>query len=151
MGVPAELLAERYVGCLHRMRRLLDDAMCATGLSMARAKVLGLLAQEGPTRQSGLASRLGFAPRSITDAVDALERSGFAERRDDPTDRRARLVAITPTGQAALTAAMETKLQLLHEIFGGLDDESRETFMALLNRIDAAVTDAGASRGEPRC
>ena len=31
--------------------------------------------------------------------MDALERAGLAERRPSPTDRRARIIAVTPAGE----------------------------------------------------
>ena len=77
------------------MFRAVNEEMSGCGLSMARTKVLMRLHEQGPTRQSVLATDLGLAPHSITDIVDALERQGLAERRPDATGRRAKLVAIT--------------------------------------------------------
>ena len=67
------------------------------------------LHEQGPTRQSVLAAEFGLSPHSITDIVDALERLGLAERRPDPTDRRAKLVAITKAGEAGLGVANATQ------------------------------------------
>jgi DNA-binding MarR family transcriptional regulator len=118
----------------------MNDEMCANGLSMARAKVLGVLVSEGPTRQAALAAQLGLAPRSVTDAIDGLERSGYAVRRDDPTDRRARLVEVTADGRTMWATNTEIKHRMLERIFGDLDDEARELFLSLLVRINTAVT-----------
>jgi DNA-binding MarR family transcriptional regulator len=85
--------------------------------------------------QAALATRLGFAPRSVTDTVDALERDGLARRTLDPADRRVRLVEITPEGQAALTQAMSVKKKYMNQIFGVLDATSRAQFAALLVAI----------------
>ncbi len=48
------------------------------------------LDQRGPMNQSTLAGLLGFAPRSVTDTVDALERDGLVTRTEDEHDRRQR-------------------------------------------------------------
>jgi DNA-binding MarR family transcriptional regulator len=37
--------------------------------------------------QATLAGVLGFAPGSVTDTVDALERDGLVRRTEDPHDR----------------------------------------------------------------
>jgi DNA-binding MarR family transcriptional regulator len=137
--MPAELLAERFVGCFLRIKRTLNDEMCAQGLSMARTKLLSLLVSQGPARQAALAAQLGLAPRSVTDAIDGLEREGFAVRRDDPTDRRAKLVEATPAGIETATVAMATKHRLLEKIFGELDEESRDQLSVILDKIDNAA------------
>src|ERR1039457_4062635 len=110
--VSTEQLGERYLAVHHRMHRAVDDEMCRSGLSLARTKVLIRLGR-GPTRQSVLAAGLGVAPHTITDIVDALERDGLAQRLADPTDRRAKLVAMTAAGHAALAVASATRERLL--------------------------------------
>ena len=70
---------------------------------------------------------------------DGLERLGLAERRPDPTDRRAKLVAITDAGEAALDVANATRERLLKEIFGALSEADRATFLRLLDGLDEAA------------
>jgi DNA-binding MarR family transcriptional regulator len=97
------------------------------------------LHEQGPTRQNVLAVDFGLSPHSITDMVDALERLGLAERRPDPTDRRAKLVAITEAGEASLDVANATRERLLKHIFGALSEADRETFLRLLDALDGAA------------
>ncbi len=119
----------------HRIHRLVDEVMTEAGLSLSRTKVLGVLAEHGPMKQATVATYLGFAPRSVTDTLDALEREGLAARRSCPNDRRAWLVEITPTGRAALTQAVGVKRTAMEQIFGGLEDGEREQFAATLAAI----------------
>ena len=137
--VTPEQVGERYLAVHHRMFRAVNDEMNGCGLSMARTKVLRRLHELGPTRQNVLAAELGLAPHTITDIVDGLERSGMAERRADPTDRRAKLVAITDAGQAGLDVANATRERLLKQIFGALSEPDRDTFLRLLNSLDEAA------------
>ena len=88
--VSANDVGQFYIALHHRLRRMVDEAMTDAGLSLSRAKVLSELSEHGPMNQSTLAIRLGFAPRSVTDTVDSLERAGLAQRSDDPADRRFR-------------------------------------------------------------
>jgi DNA-binding MarR family transcriptional regulator len=138
--VSAYDVGQVYLEVHHSLRRRVDDAMTATGVSFSRAKVLKELAEHGPMNQAALAARLGFAPRSVTDAVEALERDGLAERADDPVDRRARIVGITPAGSGALTCAQAAKYQMFDEIFGALDPCVRADFITLLKTIGRPVT-----------
>ena len=134
-----EQIGERYLAVHHRMFRAVNDEMSACGLSLARTKVLIRLREQGPIRQNVLAVDLGLAPHSITDIVDGLERQGLAERRPDPSDRRAKLVAITKAGESCLTVASATRQRLLKQIFGALTQEERATFLRLLDTLDEAI------------
>src|SRR5271155_4001193 len=116
--ITPEQVGERYLAVHHRMFRAVNDEMNACGMSMARTKGLSRLHEQGPTRQNVLAVDFGLSPHSITDIVDTLERLGMAERRPDPTDRRAKLVAITEAGEAALDVANATRERLLKHVFG---------------------------------
>jgi DNA-binding MarR family transcriptional regulator len=137
--ITPEQVGERYLAVHHRMFRAVNDEMLGCGLSMARTKVLARLRERGPTRQNVLATELGLSPHSITDVVDGLERVGLAERRADPTDRRAKLVAITDAGEAGLDVANATRERLLKQIFGALSEADRATFMRLLDSMDEAA------------
>ena len=125
-------LGQAFLELHHRVHRLVDEAMNAAGLSLSRAKVLNVLAEQGPVKQATVAGALGFAPRSVTDTLDALEREGLATRGPDPNDRRAWLVTITPAGTVALNRAVAVKRTAMDTIFAGLDDAERRHFAAML-------------------
>ena len=137
--ITPEQVGDRYIAFHHRMVRAVNDEMSGCGLSMARTKVLMALSEQGPTRQSVLATDFGLSPHSITDIVDALERQGLAERRPDATDRRAKLVAITEAGEACLGVASAARERLLKQIFGALSQEDRATLLRLLDLLDDAT------------
>jgi DNA-binding MarR family transcriptional regulator len=137
--ITPEQVGERYLAVHHRMLRAVNDQMSGCGLSMARTKVLRRLREQGPARQNVLAADFGLSPHSITDLVDGLERLGLAERRPDPTDRRAKLVAITDAGGAALDVANATRERLFTQVFGALNEADRVTFLRLLEHLDEAA------------
>jgi DNA-binding MarR family transcriptional regulator len=147
--ITAEQVGERYLAVHHRMFRAVNDEMTGCGLSMARTKVLLRLREQGPVRQNSLAADFGLSPHSITDIVDGLERLGLAERRPDPTDRRAKLVAITEAGQACLEVANAARERALTRIFGALSDEDLATLLRLLDSLDEAAATLTAAPGGP--
>lgn len=55
-----------------------------------------------PRTVRDLAEELNIAKPAITRATDKLVESGFVERRDDPTDRRSVLIALTTNGKKFL-------------------------------------------------
>ena len=147
--ITPEQVGERYLAVHHRMFRAVNDEMAGCGLSMARTKVLRRLCEQGPTRQSVLAADFAQSPHSITDIVDGLERLGLAQRRPDPVDRRAKLVAITDAGRTALDVANATWERLLTQIFGSLSEADRETLLRLLASLDEAAEQLIAASAAP--
>jgi DNA-binding MarR family transcriptional regulator len=143
--VTPERVGERFLAVFHRMHRAADERMTASGLSLARTKVLRHLAATGPVRPGALASVCGVVPHSITDIVDGLERDGLAERQPDPADRRAKLIRLTDKGAAALTAATATREHLLNTLFGALDAAEQQNLLDLLDRLDTALTSLSAA------
>lgn len=138
-------VCDLYIGTQHRMRRVVDDAMADCGMSVTQAKALDHLRIHGPVNQRELAALFGFAPRSVTDLIDGLERDGLAKRRDDPNDRRAKLVEITPAGLEAGAAAMAIHGRMIEHIFGALDLKDRRELRRLLELLRASTDSAAAS------
>ena len=143
--VSAVEVGQAYLELHHQLHRSVDQAMTTAGLSLARAKVLMQLSDRGPMNQAALAGLLGFAPRSVTDTVDGLERDGLVVRTEDERDRRVRIVALTPAGRDALAAAQIVRLKMMDEIFGSLSAPERDTFAALLNKIRTNLASGDSS------
>ncbi|MGW4601515.1 MarR family winged helix-turn-helix transcriptional regulator [Streptomyces sp. NPDC004457] len=125
----------RFLGVAHEVRTAVDHHMAAAGLSLARTKLLRLLARRGALHQAELAEALGQAPRSVTQAVEALERLRLVTRTPDPVDRRRKTVTLTEQGQAALAAGEQAGTRILRRIFGALDARQ-------LTRLEELLTDA---------
>ena len=142
--ITPERVGERFLAVFHRMHRAADERMTASGLSLARTKVLRHLAATGPVRPGALAGVCGVVPHTITDIVDGLERDGLAERQPDPADRRAKLIRLTGKGAAALTAAAATREHLLNTLFGALNAAEQQNLLDLLDRLDTALTSLSA-------
>jgi DNA-binding MarR family transcriptional regulator len=126
---------QTFLDLHHQLRRIVDRAMSSVGLSLGRAKVLIRLDSHGPMNQATLAGLLGFAPRSVTETVDGLERDGLVTRTEDPHDRRARIVALTDSGRDALEAAMTVRNKTMDDIFGVLSPAERAQLVSLLNTV----------------
>ncbi len=58
------------------------------------------------TRLTELAARAGITQQSMSELVSVLELRGYLERLVDPTDRRARLVRLTPAGKRMARQAL---------------------------------------------
>jgi DNA-binding MarR family transcriptional regulator len=82
-----------------------------------------------------LASRLGLTARTITTLVDALEQEGLLERHNDPTDRRATLIDMTPTGYHYYDRVSAGLSELAEQIVGPLSAQERRQLFDLLSRL----------------
>jgi DNA-binding MarR family transcriptional regulator len=145
--VSALEVGQAYLELHHQLHRLVDQTMSSAGLSLARAKVLMQLSEHGPMNQATLAALLGFAPRSVTDILDALERDGMVARTEDKADRRAHIVALTPAGHDAFATAQLTRCKAMDEIFGSLSARERASLAALLNTIRTNLPSGDSSCG----
>ncbi|WP_448626553.1 MarR family winged helix-turn-helix transcriptional regulator [Geodermatophilus sp. URMC 64] len=93
------------------------------------------LEREGEQRLSVLAARVGVDLSVVSRQVAALERAGHVERRPDPYDGRASLIALTPAGRAALAA---TRAERTHWAAGALaawDERDAARLGELLERL----------------
>src|SRR5262245_29090096 len=99
---------------------------------MAQMKVLMLLSVGGETRMSDLAQRLGISLSTLSSLVEKLVEADFAQRRDDPRDRRNVLVSLSTQGNALLDTFQELGIRHLRDLLSQLDD-------AELNTVNQAV------------
>lgn len=142
--------AELMFVCFKRMGRLVDSELRGCGLSLSRTKLLSELSRNGPLNQSALATTFDLAPRTVTELVDTLERDGLVERKPDPTDRRARLVCLTPAGEQARERGVAVRKQLIDRVLGTLNDQQRDSLAGALrliaveiDKIDADISAVG--------
>lgn len=111
------------------------------GMSFVRAKALRRLAIE-PMRMSELAASMGTDKPYATLVVDDLESRGLVLRTVDPSDRRAKIVAVTEAGRLAAATA-DAILSRPAPGLGRLDEEELRTLERLVAK--AAADDDGSS------
>jgi DNA-binding MarR family transcriptional regulator len=71
------------------------------GQTSARWQVMGVI-DHGPQTVSQIARTMGLRRQSVQRTADLLAADGVAEYIDNPGDRRAQLLALTPSGRRAL-------------------------------------------------
>lgn len=76
-------------------------------LTMAQLRALRVLSHEQPLAIGALGERLGVGLPAASRLVERLVGDGFAERYEDPADRRRALVRPTVRGQSAIEAMQE--------------------------------------------
>jgi MarR family transcriptional regulator, transcriptional regulator for hemolysin len=100
-------------------------------------------AMSGEYTQIELAKLSDLDKTTMVITLDELEREGYAERRPSPTDRRARIVTVTPSGADAVAAGHRVADQVHGEVIGALPEEQRRAF------VDALAILVGGLLAEP--
>jgi DNA-binding MarR family transcriptional regulator len=146
--------AVRLAGSIERLTRLFL-ARSEFGLSRTEVNVL-FETETLPRRITELAAREGVTQPAMSLLVNRLEEQRWVERRNDPTDGRAVLVAITSAGEDLIAKMRAEYMSLLHEHLAELGDadvrrlmRAAEIFEGLLDRLtdrdDSGVRRGGAS------
>ncbi|MFI0717539.1 MarR family winged helix-turn-helix transcriptional regulator [Streptomyces sp. NPDC021224] len=104
----------------------------AVPLGLTAAQATALREMTGPMTMRELAERMSCEPSNATFVIDKLEKQGLVERRPHPTDRRAKLLVLTPEG----TGLRERLLDLLVQDspLAGLSPEQQRTLQGLLEQ-----------------
>ncbi|RKS77508.1 DNA-binding MarR family transcriptional regulator [Motilibacter peucedani] len=130
-------LADAFWSVSKTLRRQSMVGLAAWDLSPSHARALRAIASGDPVRLSALAERLRIAARSATEVVDTLAERGLAERRTDPADRRATLVALTDAGRELQEAMRAARAEEAGRLFGRLPEADRAELLRILRTLHA--------------
>ncbi|WP_328518290.1 MarR family winged helix-turn-helix transcriptional regulator [Actinoplanes sandaracinus] len=141
-------LLEAFWAVTRRLREHTRIALEPWHISPSQSRALGVLSRHGEMRLSSVAEHLRIAPRSATEVIDDLQRRGLAERKPDPSDRRATLVTLTPEGVATMHAIREARAAEGERLFTGLDPADRAELTRILRQLREARWPADDQPGE---
>lgn len=132
-------------------RRFMRSSLAGTGLSGEEYALLSYLYGNGPRTLSQAARDFGLALTTVATMVAPLFEAGELERRPHPTDRRARLIALTDLGQARLERALPAFTEAYRGMVAELEvvGVDPESIFTALERLRAAVA-VSAERLEAR-
>ncbi|MFG1378777.1 MarR family winged helix-turn-helix transcriptional regulator [Xanthobacter autotrophicus] len=124
-------------------RRIAGQELEALGISEACAAPLLWTSRLGEgVRQVTLAGHIGIEGASLVRLLDQLASSGLIERRDDPTDRRAKTIWLTKTGRN-LAGRIETILVTLRgQVLADISTSDIEVALRVLKAFDGAPVPA---------
>lgn len=132
--------AIRTVLVARRYRALLDDRLRPLGHGTARMEALSAIsALPKLSPQTAIAKRIGIEGPTLTRMLDTLEAEALVVRLADPSDRRTKLIQLTPAGQEALNEiamiADAFRQQVLEEMDDGELDGASDSLRRLLLRL----------------
>jgi DNA-binding MarR family transcriptional regulator len=117
---------------MHRSMRGWTHFAKSTGLSMAQFSILMQLHHKGPCGMSEISERFDVTPAAASQLVDKLVQSGYLERDEDPSDRRAKLLKLSPNGIKLVNEGINERYRWMDEITKNLSaDEQKKIIEAL--------------------
>lgn len=97
------------------------------------------LERSGPSIQAQLGEALGCEPPSVTLMARKLESAGLIRRTTAPSDKRATIVELTPTGKRVVNDVKELWCALAEETIAGLPQQAVKKLPETLNAMSANV------------
>ena len=128
----------------HGLKAELTAGLTEVGIS-PRAYCVLAKAMGGELTQSQLAGLCSLDKTTMVVTIDELEKAGLAERRLSSTDRRARILWVTPAGEETVARGGEVVARIYDDVLGALPAAERERFVEALSHV------AGRLAEPPQC
>ena len=138
---------ERFSAALHgaarQWRLLIDRRLKGLGLSQAGWMTITMAAKaKTPMSQSELAQSVGVEGATMVAMLDRLARAGLVERLPSETDRRVKLVSVTPAGRALYDEVKREAAGVRKELLVGMDPQQLLAVTELLEALTARIESA---------
>jgi DNA-binding MarR family transcriptional regulator len=130
-----ETLSEAFWSVARQLRHTSQETLAPWDITPSHLRALRVLMRHGAMRLSELSDHLHIAARSTTEVIDALETRDLVERRPDPDDRRATLVALTEHGTSVLDAIRAARGTETERAFGRLSQTDRAHLARILRKL----------------
>jgi DNA-binding MarR family transcriptional regulator len=136
---------------LNKMHAQVAHQMAKQGMDKSAFVLLATLNGLGECRSSGLAEAVLSDPSTVSRQVAGLVKDGLIERRSDPADGRASVLAVTEAGRELLRKRRRQRNEAIEEVFADWPEEDFKGFADLFERfvqdferrVPALLTDRG--------
>ena len=130
--------------CYRAVSQIAEHSIAEAGLGLSDFAALEALLHKGPLTITEIQARVLLASGSMTAAVDRLERKGLLTRGATSTDRRAKVLTLTPQGKRVVEAAFRRHAAELDAATAILNDEEKRQLHGLLKKLGLFAAGARA-------
>ena len=88
---------------------------------------------------SEIGERLGITNAAASQSIDRLVNLGLIKRTEDPEDRRAKQLALTPSGQALIEKGIEARSQWIEDLTEAFTPAQQDMIIAVLTLLTEAA------------
>jgi DNA-binding MarR family transcriptional regulator len=135
----SEILHEWTAVFMHRSFRDFKHFMDGAELSASQTNTLMRLYHEKACSVSGVSDQLGVTHAATSQLVERLVQMNLLSRNEDPTDRRNKLLALTPDGRQLIERAITMRSQWLEELASQLTAEQQTEIGKALQQLTVAA------------
>ena len=121
--------------CYRAFSHIAERSIAETGLGLTDFAALEALLHKGPLTITEIQGKVLLASGSMTAAVDRLEKKGFIQRGASATDRRAKVLRLTPEGKHVVEAAFRRHAAELESAASALSANEKRELYALLKKL----------------
>lgn len=131
--------ASRWSALTLRIAHLYMEIFAAAPLPRAETEVLfALLSKDGERAEPSVVAReLRMSKQGMTGLADKLEGAGYVRREAHPSDRRKKIVVLTPKGLELVKQVARSVLGRTADILSGFDRRRTEDTIAMMERLCA--------------
>jgi DNA-binding MarR family transcriptional regulator len=113
------------------------DRLAASDITPVQFAILNALSDTPDMDQVTLAKRVAFDPATSGSVIGRLEAKGWLTRQAHATDRRRKLLVVTPEGMQALASMQTAVAEVQTQILAPLNADEQKQFVDLLARLVA--------------
>lgn len=141
---------ELIFGVSRLWRRAANQMLDRFDLSHATAApLLALKRLGGRARQGAVADETGIEGPSMVRLMDLLVEEGLVTRVEDSSDRRAKIVSLTPAGEERLRAIREIIDPMREELIAGIPPADLHRAVDVLRQVQARLEAPRAAKKDP--
>jgi MarR family transcriptional regulator, 2-MHQ and catechol-resistance regulon repressor len=107
----------------------------ASGLNFTDFVILEILLNKGDLPISTIGAKIPLTNGSMTTAIDRLETKGLVERVAHESDRRTKLVHLTPQGKKVIAPIFKEHAAIIEAATNGLKREEKLLAIELIKRL----------------
>lgn len=118
--------------------RIFDRLLAESGIDSfngAQGRILYVLWQQDGITISSLSAKTSLANTTLTAMLDRMEKLGLIARKEDPSDRRSRLISLTEKARSLQGDYANISQQMNERYYAGFTDEEIVVFEGYLQRV----------------
>ncbi len=111
------------------------------GVSVSQCYILEALNTHGALTMNELAEKMYLSISTVTRVVEELVKKGYAQREEDPADRRIRVIDLTDEGKVVFDRCWSNVFQSEKAILMNFPTQQRDMLINFLTQLNQAVND----------
>jgi len=132
---------------MHRSMRGWNQFAKSTGLSMPQFSILMQLHYKGVCGLSEISERFDVSAAAASQLAEKLVQSGYLERAEDPSDRRAKLLRLSSSGEKLVSEGIQERYRWMDEVTSKLSTEDSAKVAEALNILTNAAHEMDTRKG----